>query len=785
MAVPYQAEAAFLGPTSRLTRRVEIYEADATTRWLNGENDNRLIQGSVTVDYSRDERRSFDLSLDNSDKTISHDPSGLWYDKVLKIYSGVRYIDTTPVITYSTRKNRLINPTFKQAGSTTTEVWRNLHPNPSFEANQTTYNTYNGAVLTRTASGTAFRGGYVGRLARTTAGNGLILMPYPVPWGPSKIASARIRIRKVSMASTGSTVTLSLQSYNNGAGVGSLTGGTAVVPALSTSWQEYSISGATTSGDATINQLGFMITASGTAWSASDIIEVDGCEFYESAGLPKGYIDGDEPSDDAGWTHAWIGTAHASESVQMAQTTGQGNLLRYASTLGGGTVNQSYRVVQKTAGPPSLWAFQSDASSTASPGEFVAGRLQVRQVGGTANINVSPRIGAYGASFINYVSPTPSVILPPGGTWVDVDLPSAIACPAGTISTRMMLYSNGSSSAGTVIEWRKVIQDKVSGVGQSCGWYFDGFTDDFANRTYSWDGAIEGSMSTEITEIETPAAVEATWETQIGEFVIDSISEDHFPNVIKVNGRDYTKKCLTSKFVVATAYDSGTPIENAIRAIAQAAGISKFILPLTGKTLAKQYVFERGMERWNAMKEIAGAYGYELFFDPSGYLVMREFLDPVTAPLAYTLDTGQYGNLVSYTKSVNDTRIYNHIVVTGESAEESIPPVWATAKNEEPSSPTRIAKLGDRVYQYTSSFITTTAQAQDVANKFLKIHALEEFDLSFASIALPWLEVGEIVEFIDPDPSEGQPTRFLMTNLTLPLGIGAMSGNAKRVSVVG
>jgi hypothetical protein len=174
-----------------------------------------------------------------------------------------------------------------------------------------------------------------------------------------------------------------------------------------------------------------------------------------------------------------------------------------------------------------------------------------------------------------------------------------------------------------------------------------------------------------------------------------------------------------------------------------------------------------------------------LFFDAQGYLVMREYLDPVTAPLSYTLETGVFGNLVTYNKTVNDTRIYNHIVVTGESNDPDIIPVSAEATNTEPSSPTRVDKIGDRVYQYTSSFITTTLQAQDVADKFLQIHALEEFDLIFSSIALPWLEVGEIVEFEDPRPSAGQPTRFLLSSLNLPLDLGAMSGNAKRVSVVG
>jgi hypothetical protein len=267
--------------------------------------------------------------------------------------------------------------------------------------------------------------------------------------------------------------------------------------------------------------------------------------------------------------------------------------------------------------------------------------------------------------------------------------------------------------------------------------------------------------------------------------MIDSISEANFPYTVKIQGRDYTKKCMISKLANSLAFTAGYDLETAIWVLAVNAGIDKFILPVTGKVLGKEYFYERGTIRWNAMKEMALGFGYELFFDAQGYLVMREFQDPITAPLSYTLQTGPtFGNLVSYNKTVNDTRIYNHIIVTGESSDETIIPVMAEAINTEPSSPTRVAELGDRVYPFTSPFITTTAQAQDVADKMLRIMGLEEFDLTFSAIPLFWLEVGEIVEFNDPRKNAGQPTRFLLSSLTLPLGLEAMSGNAKRVTVV-
>lgn len=300
---------------------------------------------------------------------------------------------------------------------------------------------------------------------------------------------------------------------------------------------------------------------------------------------------------------------------------------------------------------------------------------------------------------------------------------------------------------------------------------------------YTWGVQAQNFIRTAFQWLN-PVELVGTWEVQIGEFLIDSIKEAHFPHRVKVTGRDYTKKCIQSKYVVATSYASGQSIESLIKTIAQNAGITKFLLPTTGQIVGKSFFFDADYTRWQAMKDIANAYGYDVFFDAQGYLVLEEFQDPITAPLTYVLETGQYGNLVTYEKATNDTRIYNHIVVTGESSDQNTIPVSAEAKNTEPSSPTRIARLGDRVYRYTSSFITTQAQAQDVADKFLKIHALEEYDLNFSSICLPWLEVGEIVQFVDPNAGPSDPDRFLLSSLTIPLGLGPMSGDAKRVTVI-
>lgn len=274
------------------------------------------------------------------------------------------------------------------------------------------------------------------------------------------------------------------------------------------------------------------------------------------------------------------------------------------------------------------------------------------------------------------------------------------------------------------------------------------------------------------------------YEVQVGEFMIDRLSASNFPRVIKITGRDYAKKLMLAKFTQPITYTAGSALESLVQDIAASGGITKFVMPVTGITTQRDFSFEHGTSRWDAVKQIADSYGYEVFFDNQGYFTMRAYQDPTTSPTIYTFETGQFGNLVSYERSTDDSRIYNHVAVYGGSTDSTVAPVFAEAINTEPTSPTNVSKMGDRLYEYASEFITTTQQAQDVANKFLSIHALESYELNFSSIVFPWLEANSIIEFIDPDAAPEDPTRFLMDTFSIPLDLLPMTGTAKRVTIV-
>lgn len=791
-APPVDAQAAILGPTSALTRRAEIYEKDAVTRWGGGAYDDRLVDGSITIDYSRPERRAFSLTLENEDFALEHTPEKFWYDKVLKVYSGVKYVDLTPVVTHKMRTNLLFNPNFVQTPNNTTEVRRNLAINPASEgasgwtANNTSIHTVTNDTTTKRSGASSKRSAQAspgttnavasfynigGTLLPVTVGTTYTASIY---WAHNCAQTAYSRIDIQWLQSDGTTVI----STSTGANSANITG--------NAQFSRISVTGTAPTNAVTARLMVYTWVTAGTV-GATEYGWYDDC-LLEASEFALDYFDGTTTTDGAtGWSYAWTGTAHSSASIMKALAFNY-NINAYNPGIGGATSAGSLRLFNKTSlASGNIWAFQYDTAIPAVIGAAYAGKMRLRMISGAAPLQVSCRLAHYDSAYVELLTIVGATI-PTDGSWVDIDMPSQAVVSSTAYATptvRAMLYSAQAVSTPYIIEVREIEVEQVSGIGVSAGIFFSGGTQGFSNRSYSWSGTVNASTSVEDTTVTISAAVPKVWERQIGEFVIDTISEDHFPYTVNVAGRDYAKRCLLSKFVNPTTFTAGTAIETVIKAMAQNAGITKFLLPLTGQVLDIDYAFEGNTSRWDAMSKIATAFNYELYFDAMGYLVMRQFQDPINAPLSFTFDTGPLGSLVTYTKSVNDTRIYNHIVVTGESSDSDTIPVSAEALNTEPSSSTNIATLGDRTWQYSSAFITTTQQAQDLAKSYLKIMSLEEFNLDFSSIALPWLEVGEIIEFIDPRKNAGAPTRFLLSSLNMPLGLGAMSGNAKRVTVVG
>lgn len=282
--------------------------------------------------------------------------------------------------------------------------------------------------------------------------------------------------------------------------------------------------------------------------------------------------------------------------------------------------------------------------------------------------------------------------------------------------------------------------------------------------------------------VETPLT---SWESCIGTFLIDRIDPgENNSKEVGLKLRDFSKK-MGYNVPIDVGWAVNTPIENIVRDLALGAGIplADINVPLTGESTYEDTTVQQGTSRWRAAYDLATAFGYDLFFDENGQLHMEEFTDPATSPPQFTFQVGVDSNISSIKRSVSDSLIYNHIVVEGETPEGV--PVWGEALNENPASPTNTTKLGLRTKPtIQNSWVTSEAQADEVAERDLAHSSLERYEAELGTILIPWLDVNVTVNFIDPYAVSGDPIRYLLSKLTIPLDLGEASATLGRVTTV-
>lgn len=356
-------------------------------------------------------------------------------------------------------------------------------------------------------------------------------------------------------------------------------------------------------------------------------------------------------------------------------------------------------------------------------------------------------------------------------SWVDIYASDNITLLYPSVDfTEATVSIDGSRTERRNFEVTIVDKDRVIGYGPTKFWY------DKVLKPYTGIVLANGD----------------TWVMKMGEYLPDVITRSHFPEIMAVSCRDFTKKLINSKFEVTTTFVAGGPttIGGVIRAIAINGGIASGAANFNFTDdfniyLALDVTFERGTERMTAISELAASRGWEVFFDGQGRLNYHPIFRPqagVSVAHVFSADAIT-SNLVDFALSTNDSFLRNKVIVYGESTENAL--VYAVASNTTASSPTRIAAIGERIEFFPSQFVATNADAQEIANAFLSVSALEQYDMTTNGIVIPWLGPGQNVEFDNPDAEVGDPINFYVSNVSIPLHLGSMSGNVKRVTTVG
>lgn len=185
------------------------------------------------------------------------------------------------------------------------------------------------------------------------------------------------------------------------------------------------------------------------------------------------------------------------------------------------------------------------------------------------------------------------------------------------------------------------------------------------------------------------------------------------------------------------------------------------------------------VERWDAIEALADSLTAEIFVNPSGQFVIKDQPDLISAVPVYLINEGAEGVLIGRTVKDSRDQVYNAVSVSGASSDPNVPPVWAWAYDSDPTSPTFYyadpldGGFGQVPRFYQSQFFTSNAQCQVTANNLLAQSLAENRTLSFSTIPLSFLEVGDTVSV---EQADGSLENHLVQKLQCTLDIqGTMS----------
>lgn len=169
--------------------------------------------------------------------------------------------------------------------------------------------------------------------------------------------------------------------------------------------------------------------------------------------------------------------------------------------------------------------------------------------------------------------------------------------------------------------------------------------------------------------------------------------------------------------------------------------------------------------------EIAMILGCDVYYNNEGYLVFEKgTIDYTYSNKSPSWEISQKdGNYISPSITYDWTQLANVVTVVGANANEEV--FISTYENNNPQSEVRIELIGRKEKYIESSSVYNQERADDYAwyelNRLTKTYKT----LSFDTIAIPHLEVNDVISLTDADLNEYNG-RFIVTSIDYDFGQG-------------
>lgn len=240
-------------------------------------------------------------------------------------------------------------------------------------------------------------------------------------------------------------------------------------------------------------------------------------------------------------------------------------------------------------------------------------------------------------------------------------------------------------------------------------------------------------------------------------------------------------KRFTSPYNVAASTNYATLLANLVTSrdstISTSVTSTTFSSPAGG---VKVLGIDSDNDPWNDVVSMAEGIGQEAYFDVYGVFTTTPMVRLVDKTPVISVSESTTGTLLHIDQSVSTDNIYNGVIAKAEGT-HLLTPLETRVWDDATSSPTRrTGPLGERPFDWSSSWITSQAQLDWDASYILD--SVRGTPVTFDMVPNPALDVRDVVTL--SVPTLGFSANVVIDNLRIPLGAdGSMQVNGRTVNV--
>lgn len=251
--------------------------------------------------------------------------------------------------------------------------------------------------------------------------------------------------------------------------------------------------------------------------------------------------------------------------------------------------------------------------------------------------------------------------------------------------------------------------------------------------------------------------------------ITDTTSSIGTPGVV-LEGYDRSRTVQRDRFTEPYTIAEGTNIIQAIQDIlARTFDNLTYDATATTLTATAPMVYDTSNDPWQAVSDLAAGIGCEIYFDPTGNVVIAPPVDVDHLPAPdWDFVEGEGCQMLGLNVVYTDEPGFNGVVLTGESTGDEAPPVRSVVWDEEPTSPTyHLGPYGEVPLFVTNSIVSTQADADSVATATLNSTIGITSQLSVTALVNPALDANDTVQVTRA--KSGIAGKYAIDSVTIPM----------------